>query len=99
MPRKPNGQIARGRARYRLDSGEDGEKLDGQSEDLESGEVFMSKSPEVSLKEHLYSLIHSSWRLVQSMIGAKPEEIITVQEIIKGSQVSISALMMMLYAK
>lgn len=53
--------------------------------DVETGssEVFLPKPPEKSVKDQIYNIFSNGWRQIQSIVVGKPEEIITVQEIIK----------------
>ena len=55
-----------------------------QKQDLESGEAFIAKPPEKSVRDQIYNIFQSGWRQIQTLVSGKPEEIITVQEIIKG---------------
>merc|ERR1712038_887993 len=53
--------------------------------DVETGssEVFLPKPSEKSVKDQIYNIFSNGWRQIQSIVVGKPEEIITVQEIIK----------------
>ena len=55
-----------------------------QKQDLESGEAFIAKPPEKSVRDQIYNIFQNGWRQIQTLVSGKPEEIITVQEIIKG---------------
>jgi len=47
------------------------------------GEIINAKPMQKTVKDHVVALLCDGWRQFQLMIGAKPEEIITVEDIIK----------------
>lgn len=88
ISRRPNGQLSQRRLvlenRGRSDSSSDNA---GQKTDVEAGaagELFIAKPYQKTVKDHLMGLFSNGWRQFQVMVGLRNEEIITVQEIIKG---------------
>lgn len=84
ISRWPNGQPSR---RLVLDTSgnivtKKQDSSDDQKGDVETGEGLIGK-PEKTVKDQVFGIISNGWRQFQIMIGAKPEEVITVQEIIK----------------
>lgn len=60
--------------------------------DLESGEIY-SKPAQKTVKEYFMGFLSSGWRQFQGMVGLRNDEIITVQEIIKGTSKSALVLL------
>lgn len=66
-------------------NGAGSQKIDVESGESAGGpgEIINAKPMQKTVKDHVVALLCDGWRQFQLMIGAKPEEIITVQEIIK----------------
>jgi len=79
--RRPNGQLGRERRARQTSETQ-------KSSDVESGEVSdTTKTKPTQKTDYFYTLLQTGWKQFQIMIGARHEEVITVQEIIKAEPI------------